>query len=1530
MTKNHGVMRIEEIIHNEAPRLLVLFDDGQEVIVKLVADILGQKHVVVGQLDEGAGQLDNVVVGLDNSLVSQPESLRRYDRVVLTTHCVDGKDFRDERVTTFCDYEYLYTRDQGVRRDLARYLGFVLGQMKPHDDLKKKARTTLLSTTFPDIRAALPNIDILSVGADSVELRVDLLESPSPDGTSRSIPSIEYVGEQVMILRQRTELPIIFTIRCTKENGRFPMDDPMLQYQYLHKAKQWGCEYIDVELWLPEEIRCKLANGKGSSKIISAWHDFSGTFKWSSPEARRLFTDGAVYGDVVKMIALVNTTEENYELEYFRSIIQTSYSHPPFSGLNMGPVGQLSRTLNKVFTPITHPLLPIIAAPGQLSAAEINSKLHSMGQMPKTDMYAIGNIRKNGQATFFEKCLNELSVPHQLQSIDRPPHGSIEHLVRRPSFGGAFINPSLPAATAPYLPRLSTAASAIGQIDTVVAHMAPGGKTLIADNATWKGIRATLTTEFVPSAYVGQAAVVLASHEAQASAALFALSSLDVGAIYTIGFLAKSSVAADVQQFRGVEDMKKLDEPFVLISALPSEKSFVVSPLLKHYSHSAKKFAHRSGKVFVDLSNGISGNGDSVGIARSLGWVSYGVADVNAWTMVETLRLLVGQNVPFDFASLLQQENVLMAAIAVASVPGDHLVTMMSRPQQIGIDRLPMRRPSTNEPKEAMNCKSCRKRKIKCNRIKPSCEACQVFRVPCIYDATPKKRGPKTDVLEALVKRVNGLEKRLKDEKQSDSSPAALEAAEVASAARPIDGRASNDAASEAAVEEDVAVESPEEEQQAPAPRNSQSDPKHPHWSPPIQQPQDPVQVCPAHQVAILEPDAFAGPLIDTYFARLHGKPYYILDEPATRQRLRLGQLPRCLVHAIFAVSVRYAPHLCGGHDAAIRHSHEYTAQARSAIDVDEPTIEHLQSLLLLVMASFQAGRGKKGYMLLSHAISMALALNLHRELPTQLKIAPSEREGRRKLFWSCYIMDRFTIAGSKRPCLISDDSIYLKMPAWSSNGSMMPVDGSFFANGSSPPHGAGGSNAGRGSGAMLVEIVRLLGVTNRYLTAGGVKGDSHFPWHAQSTLSRIRADLDYWAANTSDAFTSIEALFGQPDSTTLVLSKLIYHLVHCLVYRPFLPVDLAELASAGQHQSWQIDATNACFLHANAITELVEIGRNSSIIDWPSFVGYCVCTAGTIHVHGAHYLSIQDSEVFSGSAEFLYRGMAQLLDLRFIWAGVQHQRETLQAVYASHSQLVKSLAANPMRFSPVFQMDDFFDRYPGSSIDGAHITFADVDLNMLQQASMSAYDGFAKGVPDQWTYQSPQNNNLGFQPMIPQQYMTQNQMPPASRQPKRRRTTNGSARYPTPTSQARSTMQERTSPLAHAAQENHQHNRDEQQLQTPYPIPAHDHQPNPPRLLGQDPTLSPSAVSPPFNFSPMQPARSSLEQNEHGQYDPFYGALSLDQRTPGGLSQGAESVQTDSAEKDPFLSLLEQLAHKHGCGEGGPSELDFFLSEQG
>ena len=54
----------------------------------------------------------------------------------------------------------------------------------------------------------------------------------------------------------------------------------------------------------------------------------------------------------------------------------------------------------------------------------------------------------------------------------------------------------------------------------------------------------------------------------------------------------------------------------------------------------------------MDLTSGGAKTSDPGNLAESLGWSTYSMADVNAWTTVETLRLLVGQNVPYDFVRL--------------------------------------------------------------------------------------------------------------------------------------------------------------------------------------------------------------------------------------------------------------------------------------------------------------------------------------------------------------------------------------------------------------------------------------------------------------------------------------------------------------------------------------------------------------------------------------------------------------------------------------------------------------------------------------------------------------------------------------------------------------------------------------------------------------------------------------------------------------------------------------------------------------
>ena len=54
-----------------------------------------------------------------------------------------------------------------------------------------------------------------------------------------------------------------------------------------------------------------------------------------------------------------------------------------------------------------------------------------------------------------------------------------------------------------------------------------------------------------------------------------------------------------------------------------------------------------------------------------------------------------------------------------------------------------------------------------------------------------------------------------------------------------------------------------------------------------------------------------------------------------------------------------------GDYAAAVRMSEEYASQARKEMDMDEASLEGLQTLLLMHRAFFAAGKGPKSYMLL-------------------------------------------------------------------------------------------------------------------------------------------------------------------------------------------------------------------------------------------------------------------------------------------------------------------------------------------------------------------------------------------------------------------------------------------------------------------------------------------------------------------------------------------------------------------------------------
>jgi hypothetical protein len=111
---------------------------------------------------------------------------------------------------------------------------------------------------------------------------------------------------------------------------------------------------------------------------------------------------------------------------------------------------------------------------------------------------------------------------------------------------------------------------------------------------------------------------------------------------------------------------------------------------------------------------------------------------------------------------------------------------------------------------------------------------------------------------------------------------------------------------------------------------------------------------------------------------------------------------------------------------------------------------------------------------------------------------------------------------------------------------------------------------------------------------------------------------------------------------------------------------------------------------------------------------------------------------------------------------------------------------------------------------------------------------------------------------------------------------------------------------------------------------------------------MSNTGFSPPYNYAQLHPPASGHTQNPQSPaaYDPMFGGLPTNAfsspapwqgddgantkpavaPSPGGISHNGSTGTGPGEEKDPFLSLLEQLAESESFRAQG-NELDFFLS---
>ncbi|KAF8323310.1 hypothetical protein DL93DRAFT_2162480 [Clavulina sp. PMI_390] len=425
-----------------------------------------------------------------------------------------------------------------VEASFLRLLRFIVGLSTNHlpltpsptylpsvSTLPNPPRSYMLSLTFADVSQALPLLDEISIGLDCWEIRVDWLRSVHHT----------FIAQQIALLRRYSELPIRLTTRTVGQGGRFPdfqipprtthpyhnqphtFDEVTIDAQRQRQlfdlvvlAFKLGCEYVDIELTWPIAMLQALISHplRGHTHIIASYHDTIGR-PWTGREMREMYERGMQLGvDLVELIGTARVSEDNIALRTFKESIGAvgglSGVAPggriPLIAFNMGPEGKLSRISNQTLTALSHPALPSVAAPGQISYAETQSTLYLIGSLPAQTYYLFGSpIGHSLSPLLHRTAFRALSLPHTFTSItlgfgySHPsnPHineagggGAVgneaedmerlREVVSRPDFGGAAVTIPLKVPAVNLCSRVSHHARVIGAVNTLIPINTPG------------------------------------------------------------------------------------------------------------------------------------------------------------------------------------------------------------------------------------------------------------------------------------------------------------------------------------------------------------------------------------------------------------------------------------------------------------------------------------------------------------------------------------------------------------------------------------------------------------------------------------------------------------------------------------------------------------------------------------------------------------------------------------------------------------------------------------------------------------------------------------------------------------------------------------------------------------------------------------------------------------------------------------------------------------------------------------------------
>ncbi|PBP28146.1 hypothetical protein BUE80_DR000894 [Diplocarpon rosae] len=326
------------------------------------------------------------------------------------------------------------------------------------------------------------------------------------------------------------------------------------------------------------------------------------------------------------------------------------------------------------------------------------------------------------------------------------------------------------------------------------------------------------------------------------------------------------------------------------------------------------------------------------------------------------------------------------------------------------------------------------------------------------------------------------------------------------------------------------------------------------------------------------------------------------LHPPTFRNRMRQAAYPRdpatsaadledsrVLLLGVLTLTARFHKGLVAHHspnqEDPLAASEYYAGPLAAAFgptirNLTTPSLENIQALLMLGLYDWGQTRGLSAWLYVGLAIRLAYPMGLAYEddpdhppsavaktgarkssnqTPSPREDA-TEKEVRRRTFWSCFIMDRMLAAGKNRPKMMSVDKLRVQLPCsddqflFVRNVQTGFLDSDWLDCGPSPVESVNDD----GVLSRYVRLVDIFGRLSEWSYAGGRRTEKIPPWDERTQFFQLRQQLkqfhDALPSNLSYTEANLSAHIEKRNATTYASLHILYSLCLIMLHREFIP----------------------------------------------------------------------------------------------------------------------------------------------------------------------------------------------------------------------------------------------------------------------------------------------------------------------------------------------------------------------------------------